>query len=150
MASCWQKFKRHPLIHDHGLTICTCIGVFIGMALGSLIRFTEERWHERDIEYLGYIGQIYIGMLRALILPLVVSSLISALGNMDLSLSGTIGSRAVIYYMLTTVLAIILGIFLVVTIQPGSRLQEPIPSEKISIKNKNNHTIIDTFMDLMR
>lgn len=142
-----NNIKIHPNVREHALTVCTIIGVCLGLALGILIRLTEDRWHERDIIYMSYIGEIYIGMLKALILPLVISSLISAVGNLDLSLSGTIGSRAVVYYTLTTVLAIILGVILVVTIQPGSRFHgQPEDFEP----PQRNVTIMDTFMDLVR
>ena len=59
-------------------------------------------------------------MLKCIIIPLVIPSLVTAVGSMNLSLSGKVGLRAVIYYFSTTVLAVILGIILVVTIQPGA------------------------------
>ena len=59
-------------------------------------------------------------MLKALILPLIIPSLIAAIGQLDMSLSGKVGGRAVAYYMITTVLAVILGIILVTTIRPGA------------------------------
>jgi len=58
-------------------------------------------------------------MLKMLILPLIISSMISAVGSLDLSVSGRIGTRAIVYYMTTTVSAVILGIILVLTIHPG-------------------------------
>jgi Na+/H+-dicarboxylate symporter len=62
-------------------------------------------------------------MLKGIIIPLVIPSLIVAVGNLDLSLSGKIGGRAVAYYMITTVMAVILGIILVTRycfVKPGS------------------------------
>jgi Na+/H+-dicarboxylate symporter len=67
---------------------------------------------------------------------------------MDLSLSSKVGLRAVAYYMATTVLAVILGIILVVTIRPGDggidadELQESVA--------KRNITTAYTLMDLLR
>ena len=67
---------------------------------------------------------------------------------MDLSLSGKVGLRAVAYYMATTVLAVVLGIVLVVSIKPGEGgidagdLQETVA--------KRNITTADTLMDLLR
>ena len=70
--------------------------------------------------YVAYIGKLFLRMLKALILPLIIPSLIAAIGQLDMSLSGKIGGRAIAYYMSTTVLAVILGIILVTSIQPGA------------------------------
>ena len=67
---------------------------------------------------------------------------------MDLSLSGKVGLRAVVYYMATTVLAVILGIILVTTIRPGAGgiAQEDLQEQG----TKRNITTADTLMDLLR
>ena len=69
-------------------------------------------------------------------------------GSMNLSLSGKVGIRAVIYYLSTTVLAVILGIILVVTIQPGKGDLDKAAEDDHS--SKNNVTTADTLMDLLR
>lgn len=67
--------------------------------------------------YVNFIGDIFLRILKSLILPLIVTSLISSVGSLDISLSKRIGTRAVVYYMMTTVMAVILGIILVRTLQ---------------------------------
>jgi Na+/H+-dicarboxylate symporter len=96
--------------------------------------------------YVNFIGELFLRMLKSLILPLIVSSLISAIGSLDLSLSGKIGARAVTYYMTTTVCAVVLGIFLVLTIHPGRGDSESIARSGVSY----NGTTVDTLMDLIR
>ena len=56
-----------------------------------------------------------------LILPLIVSSIISSLAQLDAQSSGKMGMRALIYYFGTTIIAAVVGIVLVLTIQPGKR-----------------------------
>merc|ERR1719418_54372 len=68
---------------------------------------------------------------------------------MNLSLSGKVGMRAVIYYLSTTILAVILGIVLVVSIRPGDsgdigRAEQQDPAKK------KNVTTADTLMDRLR
>ena len=82
--------------------------------------FFLEKWTDREIMYIAYVGKLFLRMLKALILPLIIPSLIAAIGQLDMSLSGKVGGRAVAYYMATTVLAVILGIILVTSIQPGA------------------------------
>ena len=92
--------------------------------------------------YVSYVGEIFLRMLKALILPLIVPSLITAVGSLDMSLSGVrkfskllkyfwfywgrVGGRAITYYLSTTGLAVVLGIILVVTVHPGVSGQEKV------------------------
>ena len=41
--------------------------------------------------YVSYVGKLFLQMLKALILPLIVPSLIAAVGSLDMSLSGKVG-----------------------------------------------------------
>nr|XP_027223218.1 excitatory amino acid transporter 1-like [Penaeus vannamei] len=107
-------------IRNNLLPILTISGVTGGILLGFILRFSRsERWSKREVMYVGYLGELFLRALKALIIPLIVSSLVSAIGSLDLSLSKKIGLRAIAYYITTTVSAVILGIILVVTIHPG-------------------------------
>ena len=48
----------------------------------------RDDWTEREVMYVSYVGEIFLRMLKALILPLIVPSLITAVGSLDMSLSG--------------------------------------------------------------
>lgn len=143
-----KKIKLSSVWGENLLTILTVSGVILGIVLGLLVRFTTDKWTEREIAYIYFIGDIFLRMLKALILPLIISSLISAVGNLDLSLSGKIGSRAVGYYLLTTVMAVVLGIILVITIQPGKRIGAG--EIQVDSSKGRNVTITDTLLDLVR
>merc|ERR1712227_417253 len=91
---------------------------------------------QREIKlYVGFIGQLFLNMLKCIIIPMVIPSLVTAVGSMNLSLSGKVGLRAVIYYLSTTVLAVILGIILVVTIQPGKGSGTAVEGDSTKAKN---------------
>jgi len=132
------------------LTIATFAGVIIGIAIGAIIKSCHvpmEKWENgRLAMFVGYIGRLFLQALKSIIIPLVVPSLIVAIGSMDLSLSKKIGGRAIAYYMSTTFVAIVLGIILVTTIQPGTGV-----SGNTSKKAKEVYTTTaDTLMDLVR
>lgn len=91
-------------------------------------------------------GQIFLRMLKALILPLIVSSLVSAIASLDLSLSGKIAARAVAYYLTTTFAAVVLGMITVVVIRPGVG-HHP---KDVNKEDKRNVTTVDTLLDLIR
>ena len=102
-----------------GLTLATMAGVIGGVIFGLVLRQCKEKWTDREVMYVSYIGEIFLRMLKALILPLIVPSLITAVGSLDMSLSGRVGGRAITYYLTTTMVAVVLGIILVITIHPG-------------------------------
>ena len=64
------------------LTIATMSGVIGGVVFGLILRNCKENWHEREVMYVSYIGEIFLRMLKALILPLIVPSLITAVGSL--------------------------------------------------------------------
>ena len=49
-----------------------------------------EPWTDREVMYIAYIGNLFLRMLKALILPLIIPSLIAAVGSLDTSLSGKV------------------------------------------------------------
>lgn len=66
----------------------TVLGVIAGIALGCILKVSKEEWTPREIMYLNFPGDLFLRMLKGLILPLIVASIVSAIGSLDLSLSG--------------------------------------------------------------
>ncbi|CAF3438265.1 unnamed protein product [Rotaria socialis] len=129
------------------------IGVGIGLGLRGLKCETEQyingcRLTKEDIAYIEFPGTIFINILKLLILPLIVSSIISSLAQLDAQSSGKMGLRALVYYFGTTIIAAIVGIILVLTIQPGKRggAKEAFKAESKSAEGRT----IDTILDLIR
>ncbi|CAG0884482.1 unnamed protein product [Cyprideis torosa] len=145
-----QAVKRNPVvacIRGNLLTLCTLLGVILGIVVGFVLRASQEtKWTPRNIMYIKFVGELFLRMLKMLIVPLIASSLISAVGGLDLSLSKKIGIRAVGYYMITTILAVILGLVLVVVIHPGHGDLDAIQRTGAA----RNITTVDTLMDLIR
>ncbi|XP_046405535.1 excitatory amino acid transporter 1 [Ischnura elegans] len=140
-----ERVKK--FLKENALTFCTILGVFAGVALGVVLRKVRQgAWKPREVMYVQYVGELFLRMLKSLILPLIMSSLISAIGSLDLKLSGKIGIRAVTYYLVTTVMAIIQGIILVISIHPGRGDSSSIAAQGTS----RNVTTMDTLMDLVR
>ena len=64
--------------------------------------------------YIKLIGDLFLLMLKCISIPLVIPSLIEAVGSLNISLSGRIGLRAFVYCITTTVIAVVLGVLLVI------------------------------------
>ncbi|CAL1292729.1 unnamed protein product [Larinioides sclopetarius] len=145
-----SRTERHPVVRCLGgniITVATFAGVILGIALGLGLK-SARPWTKREVMYVNFPGELFLNMLKCLILPLIVSSLIAAIGSLDTRLTGKIGIRAVAYYMITTVIAIILGIVLVMSIRPGVGGSL---DESTGEKRESKPTLPeDTLMDLVR
>ncbi|CAF1201791.1 unnamed protein product [Didymodactylos carnosus] len=157
MVRCSPKCRcSKESLKEQLLLIATISSVAIGIAVGIVLRpikcSTDERINgcritPDDITYIEFPGIIFINILKMLILPLIVSSIISALAQLDAQSAGKMGIRALIYYFGTTIIAAIVGIVLVLTIRPGTRGQKA----EINAKAKSAQgRTVDTILDLLR
>ena len=65
-------------------------------------------------------GEIFLNLLTMMVVPLVMASVMSGIiGLGDIRKLGRPGGLAVTYYLMTTVLAVIVGLLMVNLIQPG-------------------------------
>ena len=70
-------------------------------------------------------GDIFLGLLKMLVVPLVVVSVMSGvLGLGDVRKIGRPGGMAVLYYLTTTILAVVVGLVVVNIIQPGKAVNQ--------------------------
>ena len=84
-------------------------------------RVNKRASHWYHVELLSLPGELFLRMLKMLILPLIMFSLMAGLGSLDTKVAGALGWRTVLYYITTTLIAVVLGLTLVMVIQPGGR-----------------------------
>ncbi len=72
LAKNWSRKNAFLLV--------TIVSVFVGIVLGFLLRLCADL-NEIEKSYVGFPGEIFLRMIKLLILPLIVSSLISSIGN---------------------------------------------------------------------
>ncbi|XP_074547487.1 solute carrier family 1 member 8b [Halichoeres trimaculatus] len=101
----------------NGLLTLSVIAVVTGCVLGFLLRSLNLSTQAKI--YFSFPGELLMRMLKMLILPLITSSLMSGLSAMDTKASGRLGVLTITYYLWTTFIAVIVGIVLVLIIQPG-------------------------------
>ncbi|XP_059501036.1 excitatory amino acid transporter 1-like isoform X1 [Stegostoma tigrinum] len=129
---------------DNGFVLFTVVAVVIGVILGFCLR--KYQMNFRQIKYFSFPGEILMRMLQMLVMPLIISSLVTGMAALDSKASGKMGIRAVIYYTTTTILAVITGIIMVLIIHPGAGGKEKMHREG---KVEEVHSA-DAFMDLAR
>ncbi|XP_059170368.1 excitatory amino acid transporter 1-like [Physella acuta] len=144
--SCVSCVKSTPgWCRKNLLLVLTIAGVILGIIFGFSLR--SAHLSGDTIMLISFPGDLLMRMLKMLIVPLIISSMITGLASLDAKNSGKMGLRAIVYYLSTTFIAIILGIILVLSIHPG---EYDGGIRKRSKKQKHPPSSLDAFLDLIR
>jgi proton glutamate symport protein len=77
-------------------------------------------YYTEYVGYIGWMGAIFMRALKMVIVPLILTSVMSGVANLGSGEGlGKMGAKTISYYMLTSLLAIVTGLVLVNIIQPG-------------------------------
>lgn len=101
------------------------LGIVLGLSFGLAINFLiAKNGAFLGSEYIfivfEYIGKIFTRLLKMVVVPLVFASLFMAIVNLEnISEASKMGRKTILYYLLTTSLAVAMGIFVVNLIKPG-------------------------------
>lgn len=86
------------------IAIALILAVIVGCCMQGSAQIADE--------YIKPFGTIFLNLLKFIVVPLVMLSIISGILSMhDVSKVGRLGLRALIYFMLTTIFAVALGLF---------------------------------------
>ena len=135
------------------LLVLIILGVIIGFIIGASVNESVNAIKDPEkkatvVMLIGFPGELFMNMLKLLILPLIVASLITALSTLDSKATGRIGRRTVIYYFGTMLIAVLIGIILVVAIRPGARSR---PDQEGDVRSlARPYRNLDSFLDLLR
>ncbi|GJM28555.1 MAG: glutamate:proton symporter [Cyclobacteriaceae bacterium] len=102
--------------------------ILIGMAVGAALGIAAIIGGFGDFiqDWIKPFGTIFINLLKLIAVPLILVSLIDGISNLtDLSKLSRIGGKTIGLYILSTVMAISIGLILVNLVEPGNFL----PSE---------------------
>ena len=98
--------------------------ILIGMVSGVLFGVLMLNINGGDLfvnNWVKPLGTIFVKLLKLIAIPLILASLIKGISDLkDISKFKTIGSKTIITYVVTTVVAISIGLILVNVINPGS------------------------------
>ncbi|XP_011055331.1 PREDICTED: excitatory amino acid transporter isoform X1 [Acromyrmex echinatior] len=135
-----RKWMRENL-----LLLVTLSGVLFGVILGFGLRPLDLG--DDAVMLISYPGELFMRLLKLMILPLVIASLISGSASLNARMNGMIAVRTLVYFILTSLLNAVLGVALVLVIHPGNPgIRESIgPSHHARAVN-----ILDSLLDLGR
>ncbi len=90
--------------------------ILIGFIVGTLIGL----YLTDHVQYVTWLGEVFLRALKMVIVPLILSSIISGVANIGSGESlGRLGLKTITYYLSTSTLAILIGLVFVNVLQPG-------------------------------
>jgi Na+/H+-dicarboxylate symporter len=108
--------KKIPL-HTQIIT-----GLVLGLIFGLVVIKTSIP-NSFTLDYIKPIGTIFINSLKMIAVPLVLASLIVGVSNLgDISKLSRIGGKTIGIYLVTTIVAVSVGLIMVNVFEPGTSL----------------------------
>ncbi|MDO9593964.1 MAG: dicarboxylate/amino acid:cation symporter [Lutibacter sp.] len=102
--------------------------ILLGMVLGVLVGLIMTQFEggsEIVRDWIKPLGTIFINSLKLIAVPLILASLIKGVSDLkDISKLSKMGGRTIGIYIITTVIAVSIGLLLVNIIKPGASISE--------------------------
>lgn len=116
--------------------------ILIGMLLGLIFGFIMTQidgGKEFTDDWIKPLGSIFVKLLKLIAIPLILASLIKGISDLkDISKFKNIGIRTIITYIITTVVAITIGLLIVNVLQPGDGVSEETISKLTNTYSQNS------------
>lgn len=129
--------------HSFSLLILIIVGVLAGLFVGWY-------WGEAA-ENVAWLGQLFLNTLSMLVIPLLVSAVISGVTSLgDVRHLGRVAGVTITYYVVTVVIAVLIGLILVNLIQPGVGIStEGLPQATELARLAESRTISDVLLSMV-
>lgn len=122
--------------------------IFIGLIGGVIVGFLLTANPEIATTYIKPFGDLFLRLIKMIIVPLVLSSLIVGAASVgDVKKLGRIGGKTIGYYLCTTAVAVLIGLILGNLINPGAGLTIPVDVAEITAKEAP--PIINTLLNII-
>lgn len=96
------------------------LGIAVGIVLGPSIGWLDPVLTATVTDWLAFPGKLFLALIQMIVIPLVFASIIRGLAaTEDLEQLRKIGSRVVLFFIVTTALAIVIGLTVASVIRPG-------------------------------
>ncbi len=137
--------KEKHAKHSFNLTVA----IFVGLILGVLFGFLIPGRLEWMVPVIQLVSGIYMNALQMMIYPLVFCSLIVGIqGIGSVSATGKVGGQCVLYYVATTLIASLIGLFLPRALGIGTGVAIEM-MENSSVEATHFTSLLDTVKNLI-
>ena len=106
-----------------GLAQKVLIGLAIGFVVGLIVHYMPKGTLRDDVLIDGvfqFVGQIFLRGIMMCVVPLVFVSLVNGAASMgDIKKLGKVGGKTIAFYLVTTAIAIVIGLVMAFIVSPG-------------------------------
>ena len=112
------------------------VGLLVGLALGPETGWVEKETTEIITDWLSIPANLFLKIIQMIIVPLIFASIIRGLTS-----SGSIeqlrklGLGAAVYFVITTAIALTIGVTIATTIEPGNFIDSDLIRESFGIED---------------
>jgi len=71
------------------------------------------------VSALNFIGTLFLNALKMLIVPLITASIVTGMMELRPDMLGRLGYKTLLFYLISSLIAILIGLFVVNLLQPG-------------------------------
>ncbi|HKK95532.1 MAG TPA: dicarboxylate/amino acid:cation symporter [Anaerovoracaceae bacterium] len=131
------------------------IAFVVGLGVGIILWLS-------DIDITTYVtwvspfGSIFVSMLKMIVVPVIFLSLIAGAASLPTNEFGKIGIRVIVWYLITSLLAAVMGSILAIFFNPGGSSSKEAwqilanTGEASRISNASNSSILDVFINMFQ
>lgn len=125
------------------------LGLVVGLIAGTLTNQYLGSGTHPGLEFFianitDPIGQIFLRLLFMIVVPLVFASLALGVANLgDLGTLGKIGIRTLIYFLVLTTIATLIGLVLVQVFHPGKGFDPAVQTRLMELYGESSSKVID-------
>ena len=120
----------------HRLTLYILIGMILGVITGYLVRVNVPADSEAFAYWLrsfSTLSTIFLNLIKLVVAPLILGTLVAGIAHMgDSSALGRIGTRAIAWFILASLISISLGLIMVNFFEPGAGLNLTVGAHSIA------------------
>ena len=125
------------------------IGMVLGVVVGWLLNrsLTDPELLARIGGYFSILTDVFLRLIKMIIAPLVFSTLVMGIAHLgDSSSLGRVGLRTLAWFIMASVISLVLGIVMVTLLAPGASLALPLPAVDAAVDVKATTLTLKDFV----
>jgi len=121
MKQLLRWYFKTPLIIR--IIVCLLIGAATGVGLWMASEHSAQVDAYKIISFISPFGNIFVYMLKMIVIPIIFFSVLLGAASLPIKKFGSVGLKTIFWYLLTSVLAAVLGAALALMINPGAETE---------------------------